>query len=110
MEGVWRRQIRFARSILLAVLKVHGISLNDESLQIFFAEVEAIVHTRRITSESSSDVLSPNPFCRMPLLTIKSRVVMLPQESSRKRRYIVGNRGDICNEFWSRWKKDVYAT
>ena len=110
MGGVWRHQIRSACSILVAVLKVHGVSLNNDSLQIFLAEVEAIVHTRLITSESLSDVQSPNPFFRMPLLTIKSGVVVLHQESSRKRRYIVGNRGDVCNEFWSRWKKDVYAT
>ena len=53
-------------------------NLNNESLQTFLAEVEAIVNTRPITSESLSDVHSPVPLCPMQLLTMKSRVVMPP--------------------------------
>ena len=78
MEGVWECQIRSARSILVAQLKIHGASLNDESLHTFLAEVEAIVNTRPITSESLSDVHSPFLLCPMQLLAMKSRVVMPP--------------------------------
>ena len=46
MGGVWERQIGSTRSILVALLKIHGTSLNDESLRTFFAVVEAIVNTR----------------------------------------------------------------
>ena len=78
MGGVWERQIRSAHAILVALLKIHGTSLNDESLHTFLAEVEAIVNTRPITSESLSDVHSPVPLCPMQLLIMKSRVVMPP--------------------------------
>ena len=39
MGGVWEHQIRSARSILVALLKIHGTSLNNESLHTFLAEV-----------------------------------------------------------------------
>ena len=42
MEGVWEYQIRSACSILIALLKIYGTRLNDESLQTFLAEVKAI--------------------------------------------------------------------
>ena len=42
----------------------------------FFAEDEAIVNIRPITSESLSNVHRPVLLCPMQLLTIKSRVVM----------------------------------
>ena len=38
MGEVWERQIRSARSILVALLKIHGTSLNDESLRTFFCQ------------------------------------------------------------------------
>ena len=85
MGGVWEHQMRFARSILVTLLKVHGISLNDESLRIFLAEAEAFVNTRPITSKSLSDVDSPVPLCHMQLLTMKSRVVMPPLGEFQKK-------------------------
>ena len=42
MEGVWECQIRSACSILVALLKIYGTRLNNESLQTFLAEVKAI--------------------------------------------------------------------
>ena len=54
MGRVLERQMRAARSILVAVLKIHKTSLNDESLQTFIAEAEGIVNSRLITSESLS--------------------------------------------------------
>ena len=96
MGGVWERQIRSAHSILVALLKIHVTSLNDESLCTFLAEVEAIVNTRPITSESLSDVHTPVPLCQLQLLTMKSRVVMPPPGEFQKV-YIVGNNGYVCN-------------
>ena len=84
MGGVWERQIGSTRSILVALLKIHGTSLNDESLRTFLGEVEAIVNTRPITSEYLSDVHSPVPLCPMQLLTMKSRVVMEPPGEFQK--------------------------
>ena len=84
MGGAWERQIRSARSILVALLKIHGTSLNDESLCTFLAKVKAIVNTRPIRSESLSDVHSPVPVCPMQLLIMKSRVVMPPPGEFQK--------------------------
>ena len=82
---------------MVVLLKIHGTSLNDESLRTFLAEVEAIVNTRRITSESLSDVYSAVPLCPMQLLTMKSRVSMPPPGTFQKKIYIVGDSGDVCN-------------
>ena len=41
MRGVWERQIRSARSILVALLKIHGTSPNDESLRTLLAVVRS---------------------------------------------------------------------
>ena len=82
---------------MVALLKIHRTSLNDESLHTFLAEVEAIVNTRRITSESLSDVDSPVPLCPMQLLTVKSRVFMPPPGKFQKKIYIVGDNGGVCN-------------
>ena len=84
MGEVWERQIRSGHSVLVTLLKIRGTSLNDESLCTFFAEVEAIVNTRPITSESLSDVHSPAPLCPMQLLTMKSRAVMPPPGEFQK--------------------------
>lgn len=59
MGGVWELRMRSSRSIMVALLNIHGPTLNDESLQSLLAEVEAIVKTRPITSEPLSDVHSP---------------------------------------------------
>ena len=111
MGGVWERQIRTAHSILVALLKIHGTSLNDESLQTFLAEVEAIVNTRPITSESLSDVHSPVSVCPVQLLTMKSRVVMPPPGEFQKEDIYCRKPWKhvqcLENEFWSRWKKEV---
>ena len=76
MGEVWERQIRSARSMLVALLKIHGTSLNDELRRRFPAEVEAVVNTGPIKSEPLLDVHSPVPLCQMQLLTMKSMVVM----------------------------------
>ena len=49
MGGVWEWQIRSARSILAALLKQQGQSLNDESLRTLLVEVEWIINLRPIT-------------------------------------------------------------
>ena len=49
MGGVWERQIRTARGILNALVKILGKSLGDKSLHTFLVDVEAIVSSRPIT-------------------------------------------------------------
>ena len=52
MGGVWEHQIKSARSILIAPLKMHGTILKDESFQTLLPEIEAIIYARPIISES----------------------------------------------------------
>ena len=52
MGGVWERQIRTERNVLIALLDSHGIMLDDESLRTFMVEAEAIVNSRSLTVEN----------------------------------------------------------
>ena len=78
MGGVSERQIKTAGNILNSLLKTHGSSLTDESLQTLLVEVEAIVNTHPLTADVINDVTSLVPLSPINLLTIKSRVVMPP--------------------------------
>ena len=102
--GVWERQIRSARNILMSLLGIHGRGLNDEWLRTLFAEIEAILNSRPLTVETSGDVKSKQPLSPSNILTMKTKVVMPPPnefvraaESSRRRCRRVQH---IANEFW----------
>ena len=110
MRGVWERQIRSARTILLSLLNTPGRSLNDESLRTLLAETEAILSSRPLTVNTLGDIQSKQPLCLSNILTMKSKVVLPPpgqfvkaDEFRRRRwRYIQG----IASDFWVRWRKE----
>ena len=109
--GVWERQIRSARAILNFLLKTHGSSLSDESLQILLVEVEAVINSRLLTTEVLNDVTSLAPLSPVNLLTVKSKVVMLlpghftsPDPYCRKHWRIVEH---LSKEFWKQWRQEV---
>ena len=83
MGGMWERQIRSVRSILSALMREHGHTLDDESFRTLLTEVECIINSRPLTVPSSDpkdlDPLTPNH-----ILTMKSRVVM-PQTGNFQR-------------------------
>ena len=81
IEGVWECQIRSARAILNSLLKTHGSSLSDESLQTLLVEVEAIINSCPLTTDVLSDVTSLAPLSPVKLLKKKSKVVMPPPRS-----------------------------
>ena len=108
--GVWERQIRTARTILMSLLHRHGRSLNDESQRTLLAETEAIVNCRSLTVDTLGDVQSEQPICLSNILIIKSKVVLLPPghfvkagEYSRKRWRRIQH---VANEFWVRRRKE----
>ena len=114
MGGVWERQIRSARRILVSLLKTHGASLSDESLRTMPVEVEEIVNSRPLTTDLMSDANSLIPLSPINLLTMKSKEVMpppgvfsTPDIYSRKHWRRVQH---ISNEFWDRWRKEVLMT
>ena len=78
MGGVWERQIRKARGILNALVKTQGRNLDNKSLHMLLVEVEAIVNSRPMTTETISDIKSDIPLSAANLLTMKSKVILPP--------------------------------
>ena len=114
MGEIWERQIRIVRGILNTLIKTHGKSLEDESLHTLLVEVEAIVNSRAMTTETISDVKSGIPLSPASLLTMKSIVIIPPPACfssadiySWKRWRRVQH---ITNEFWLRWRKEFLQT
>ena len=66
MGFVWERQIRSARNILSSLMKTHGASLDEESLNTLFVEVEGIVNSRPLVVETINDVNSQAPLITKP--------------------------------------------
>ena len=80
MGGVWERQVRSVKTILMSMLKGYVGRLNDESLRTLLVEVEAIVNSRLLTAGNLNDE-SMEPLTPNHLLTMKSRVVLPPPGS-----------------------------
>ena len=111
MGGLWERQIRSTIITLYSLLKTHNTSLNDEFLSNLLIEFEVIATLHPLTTDILIDVHSMIPLSPINLLTLKSRVVMLPPG--------VFTAPEICyhkhwrrvqlisNEFWRRWRKEV---
>ena len=83
MGGVWECQIRSLRSILSALMREHGHTLDDESFRTLLTEVQCTNNSHPLTVPSSDpkdlDPLTPNH-----ILTMKSRVVMPPPRNFQK--------------------------
>ena len=105
MGGLWEWQIRSARSILSAMLRNYGESLNDESLCTLLVEVEGIINSQPITCESIGDVNSIIPLGPMQLLSSKTRVVMPPPGTFQKEDMYCRKQWQrvqhLSNEFWT---------
>ena len=75
MGGIWERQIRTVRRILLALLKQQ--TLDDEGLATLMCQVEAVVNSRPITVVSS-DSRDPEPLTPNHLLLLRSGAKLPP--------------------------------
>ena len=92
MGGVWERQIRTIRGILMGLSQRHGGRFSTETLRTIFYEIMAIINCRPLTTVSDDNLpLTPNM-----LLTMKSHFVLSPPSTfsdanvySRKRWRIV---------------------
>ena len=80
MHGIWERQTRSARAIFVSMLKTHGKSLDDESLLTLMFEVEGILNPQDLTVKMINDPGSFQPLSPANILTIQSKLVMLPLE------------------------------
>ena len=109
MGGVWERQIRTVRSVLSSLLQEHASRLNDESLRTLFTEVEAVVNSRPLTTDTLSDE-TIGPLAPSNLLTMKTKVVMPPPGVFQRADVYCRRRWRtvqyLANEFWERWRKE----
>ena len=110
MGGVWERQIRTVRSIMSSLLDHHGAQLDDESLQTFMVEAEAIANSRPLTVDSLNSPHCPEPLTPNHLLTMKSKVVLPPpgifQQTDQYCRKRWRRVQYLANEFWNRWRRE----
>ena len=85
------------------------MSLDQESLSTFFAEVEAIVNSRLMVAEIINDVNSEVVISPSHILTMKPKVVMPPPSVFGKPDLYCRRRWrriqHISNGFWSRCRK-----
>ena len=114
MGGDCERQNRPAQNILNSLLRTHGESLNENSLRTRLAEVEGILNSRPIKCESIGDVNSYLPLSQMQLLTMNPKAMMPPPGIFQKEDLYCCKPWrrvqHLCDEFWTRWRKKVYAT
>ena len=105
--GAWERQIRSVRNIMAALMKQHGHSLDGESLQTLLCEVEAVVNSRPLTTESLSDPLSPLPLTQSTLLTGKTKLILPPPREVSKRRCLLQATLEACTAYCERVLEQV---
>jgi hypothetical protein len=114
MGGVWERQIRTVRNVIVPMLERSGSQLDDESLRTLFCEVMAIVNSRPLSVDTLSDDCSTEPLTPNHLLTMKTKVVLPPPGefehadvySKRRWRRVQY----LLNVFWSRWRNEYLQT
>ena len=108
--GVWERQIRSARPILLVLLEQCGTQLDDESLRTFMNETANIINSRPLTVDNLSDPLSPRPLTPNHILTMKSSVVLPPPGNFVKEDIYLRRKWrrvqHVLNMFWLRWQRE----
>ena len=98
--------IRSARAIFEAQLKTHGSSLNDENLRTLITETEAIINSRPLTVETLSDLNSEMPLSPSKLLTMKTNVILPPDEHSRDQIFIPEEDGDVFSTLLANFGHD----
>ena len=104
--GVWERQIRTIRSIARNLLKEQ--TLNEDCLQTFLCEIEAIVNNRPITKSSDDandlEALTPNH-----LLLLKTKPNLPPGVFSKEDTYARRRWRQVqymTDLFWKRWLRE----
>lgn len=104
--GVWERIIRSIRQIMVATLREQ--SLDDEGLQTFFCECEAILNSRPITMPSN-DINDLEALTPQHLLLLKIQPNLPPgifqadDNYARRRWRQVQYMSDL---FWKRWTRE----
>ena len=96
------------------MLRNNGESISNKSLRTLLVEVEGIINSRPITCESIGDVNSIILLSPMQLLSSKTTIVMPPLGTFQKEDMYCRKKWwrvqHFSNEFWTRWRKEVFAT
>ena len=113
MSGVWERKIS-VHTILASMLKMHGKSLDNESLLILMTEVEGIRNSWPLAVEMINDPSSFQPLSLANILTIKSKVVMPPPGKFQRPDLYCRRQWrrvqHIASEFWSCRRKKYWQS
>ena len=111
-SGAWERFIRSAKRILAALLLSQGTQLHDEGLRTLFYEITAIINSRPLTLDPTSNDLSV-PLSPQNLLTLKSGVVLPPpgefDPSDLYARKFWRRVQFLADQFWVRWRKEYLS-
>jgi len=104
--GIWERQIRSIRRILLALTQQQF--LDDESLSTLMCQVEAIINSRPITVVSS-DPSDQEPLTPTHLLLLRAGPAVSPgvfvkEDLYHRRRWRQVQY--LADVFWRRWIKE----
>ena len=114
MGGVWERQIRSARSILLVLMEQSGTQLDDESLRTFLHETASVINSRPLTIDNLNDPMSLRPLTPNHILTMKSTVILPPPGNFVREDMYLRKKWRrvqyMLNQFWTRWRKEFLQT
>ena len=109
MGGVWERQVRTVKNVLVSIIKGSPRRLEEETLRTLLTEAEAIVNSRPLTLENLHDPES-TPLSPNQLLTMKTRLVSPPPGVFQKNDVYCRKRWRVtqhlANVFWDRWRKE----
>ena len=107
--GIWERQIRTIRKVMVSILKEQ--TLTDQSLQTLFCEVESVINNRPITrvpgEPGDLEALTPNH-----LLLLKVKPILPPVLAEETGPYVKRRWKQIqymVDIFWKRWSKEYVA-
>ncbi|XP_062248605.1 uncharacterized protein LOC133957162 [Platichthys flesus] len=110
MGGVWERQIRTVRSILMVMLDQAASRLDTTTLRTFLYETMAIINSRPLSVEHLNDPTGPEPLTPNHILTMKSSIILPPPGQFCKEDLYLCKRWRkvqfLANEFWQRWKRE----
>ena len=110
MGGVWERQIRSIRSVLMGILDHSASRMDTSSLRTLMYEVMAIINSRPLTVEGLERADSPLPLTPNHILTMKSGIIPPPPGNFEREDLYLRKRWRrvqfLVEVFWTRWKRE----
>ena len=108
--GAWERMIKSVQRILQALVKEK--TLNDDQLQTFLLEAEAILNARPLTP-ATLDVDGEMPLTPNHLLRVNAAAEMPPAPTHASDRFSKQRWRNVqllADQFWKRWSREYLRT